>query len=226
MARLRHSGSASPLRRQLFPAGFAGEVMLLILETWDNFCLSNAVRYETRITAVFRDALVKAYTSAGRSWFVTLEDPITDPGYGTELGRNDIRFYPPNHCGQTVYFIVECKRLRVRTASKFSPLDDKYVDEGIVRFVDGPYSAGLPCGGMIGYVMDDNLKEAFTLVEAEIESKRNRLKISSKEVFRTPSVTLPDHRWSADTIHKRTDGVFVLHHLFLGITVKRGRGGK
>jgi hypothetical protein len=70
------------------------------------------------------------------------------------LGRNDLRFYPPNHQGQTIFFTVECKRLRVTTKSHFTHLANKYVEEGIQRFVDGRYSAGLPCGGMVGYVMD------------------------------------------------------------------------
>jgi hypothetical protein len=218
MARLKHSGSTRSLRRQLFPRGFAGEVMVLISETWHDFCLNTKVYHETPITAVFRQALIEAYRTAGRSWFISLEDPITEPHFGTELGRNDLRFYPLNHCGQTVFFTVECKRLRVKTSSRLKSLAGTYVNDGMLRFVNGQYSAGLPCGGMIGYVMDNNLKEAFASVRKEIESKRDRLKISSKDALRTPSATLPDHEWSADTFHKRAEGVFALHHALLGVT--------
>lgn len=144
MARLGHSGSTRHLRLALFPIGFAGEVMLHMLETWQNLCMQRQVSKETALTAVFRDALIKAYVAAGRSWFITLEDPITEPGFGTELGRNDLRFYPPNHHGQTIFFTVECKRLRVASASGLRHLADKYSGEGIQRFVDGRYSLGLP----------------------------------------------------------------------------------
>src|SRR5436853_4283413 len=157
MARLVQSGSTEALRRQLFPIGFAGEVMVLVFETWSGFILEHEVRHETPITALFRNALCQAYVAANRSWFVTLEDPINDPEFGTELGRNDLRFYPPNHHGQTVFFTVECKRLRVQTDSGFYNLTNEYVDKGMMRFVKGQYSAGLPCGGMVGYVMDNNL---------------------------------------------------------------------
>ena len=34
MARLGHSGSSTAMRRELFPRGFAGEVMRIILDTW------------------------------------------------------------------------------------------------------------------------------------------------------------------------------------------------
>jgi hypothetical protein len=218
MARLNGSGSTSLLRRELFPRGFAGEVMLLILETWKVFSIRHEVSLETRITAVFRDALIDAYTVSGRTWFITLEDPVTEPDFGTELGRNDLRFYPPNHHRQTVFFTVECKRLRVTTRSGFKPLADKYAAEGIRRFVDGQYSAGLPCGGIVGYVMDNNLNEAFASIRNEISSTRRALRVISKNPFCGPSATLPHHEWSADTFHKRADGEFALHHALLGVT--------
>lgn len=217
MARLNHSGSPELLRRKLFPIGFAGEVMLLILETWHVFAAHREVRRETRITAVFRDALIKAYVAANRSWFVSLEDPITEADFGTEVGRNDLRFYPPNHHGQTVFFTVECKRLRVRTASGFKHLADKYVDDGIVRFVKGQYSGGLPCGGMVGYVMDNDKSKALASVRSEIEAKRVILKMSPKETVRAPSLVMSAYEWSIDTLHYREDGAFAIHHVLLGV---------
>ena len=218
MARLGHSGSSSPLRRTLFPMGFAGEVMLHILQTWRDLSLRREVRKETRITAVFRDALIDAYVASGRSWFITLEDPMTDADFGTELGRNDLRFYPPEHHGQTIYFTLECKRLRVTTKSGLRHLADKYADEGIQRFVGGQYSPGLPCGGMVGYVMDNETSKAFDSVRSQIESKRTSLRIVKSNGIRVPSLVLPDYQWSADTLHERADGEFAVHHVLVGVT--------
>jgi len=217
MARLGHSGSTGPLRRTLFPIGFAGEVMLHIMQTWRHFAMHREVRKETRITAVFRDALIAAYVAAGRSWFITLEDPITEPDFGTELGRNDLRFYPPHHHGQTIYFTLECKRLRVTTKSGLSHLADKYSDEGIQRFVDGQYSPGLPCGGMVGYVMDNETAKAFDSVRSQIETKRASLRVVQRNGIRVPSAVLPDYEWSADTLHTRSDGAFAVHHALVGV---------
>lgn len=218
MGRLSSGGSSNSLRRSLFPQGFAGEVMLLVLETWQSFSLHWQVRLETPITAVFRDALIEAYVEAGRSWFIALEDPITDPDFGTELGRNDLRFYPPQHFGQKVFFTLECKRLRVTTNSGFRHLADEYVEDGLLRFVDGKYSANLPCGGMLGYVMDNCIDEAFESVRREIEKQRSALKMKKKSPTCTPSSTLPSHRWSLDTFHRRSDGELTIHHLFVGVT--------
>ena len=216
MARLRSSGSSSLLRRELFPIGFSGEVMLHIVNTWQTFSLNRKVRHETKITAVFRDALIKAYVAAGRSWFIALEDPITDPDFGSEVGSNDLRFYPQNHHGQTIFFTVECKRLRVKTKTGISHLADKYVKEGLQRFVDGRYSSGLPCGGMVGYVMDNNISEAFTAVQTAINSRSRELKVLSKGMC-TPSTALPEYEWSADTRHRCATGELAVHHALLGV---------
>jgi hypothetical protein len=217
VAPLNSSGSASLLRRELFPLGFSGEVMLHVVRTWDILSLNRKVRHETSISAVFRDALIEAYVADGRAWFIALEDPITDPDFGTELGRNDLRFYPQNHYGQTVFFTVECKRLRVTTGAGISQLADKYVDEGVQRFVDGRYSSGLPCGGMVGYVMDNEMSKAFSAVQEAIISKRTKVRLRPRSL-RTPSEALPHYKWSADTRHFTKDGEIALHHALLGIT--------
>jgi hypothetical protein len=220
MARLNHAGSTSLLRRELFPVGFAGEVMLLVLETWFVFSLRHDVRHENRITAVFRSALIEAYVRSGRSWFVALEDPITDPDFGTELGRNDLRFYPQNHRGQTIFFTLECKRLRVTTKSGFRDLAAEYVDKGVMRFVNNQYSAGLPCGGMIGYVMDNDTSKALESIIREIKTKGTSLRLRTKNGICIPSILLTRCKTSADTFHLRTDGMFELHHLLVGVTGK------
>jgi hypothetical protein len=214
MGGLNSVGSSIPLKRLLFPSGFAAEVMILIQETWQAFIRNQDVRLEEPITAVFRDALIRAYVAAGRRWFVTLEDPITDPTYGTELGRNDIRFYPPEHYGQSIYFVVECKRLHVMTESGFKYLTDKYVTEGLQRFVDGQYCAGLPCGGMVGYVMDDRIDDAFARVQREIQDRLLQLKMKTAD-FHVPSSVLNSCNHSADSLHTRTDGEIIVHHLLV-----------
>lgn len=214
---LNGTGSSSALRRKLFPMGFAGEVMLLVLETWQKFSLHREVRLEERITAVFRDELIKAYDEAGRSWFIALEDPVTDPTFGTELGRNDLTFFPQYHHRQKIFFTVECKRLHVTTDSGLRHLAGEYVREGLQRFVEGKYSLGLPCGGMLGYVMDNRTADAFTKVCNEIKSQRRILKMKNAKMLHSPSSILPMQPQSADSIHHREDGVFTVYHLLVGV---------
>jgi hypothetical protein len=218
------------MRRRLFPAGFGAEVMQLVRDTWTVFTRHHSVSYEEPITALFRRALIDAYVATGRNWFVTLEDPVTDPTFGTELGRNDLNFFPPVHRGQTVFFTVECKRLNITRppsvkalavaqrakktppSPKFCPLAREYVTQGIKRFVSELYSKGLPCGGMVGYVMDNDLDDAFRRIREEIRKSRKSLLISTQPSDSTPSAALPDWKHSVDTRHHRSDGEFLLHH--------------
>ena len=192
--------------------------MAKLLDVWRRFSRNRQLQLEPRITAVFHDALVRAYEAAGRGWFITLEEPITDPEFGAELGRNDLRIYPQKHRGKTVFFAVECKRLRVTTGSGFKHLADKYVEDGMRRFVDGKYASNLPCGGMLGYVMDNRLDEAFAKVQGEIEARRTTLKLKAKDSLRTPSSTVPRYRWSADSFHERNADKLCIHHLLVGIS--------
>lgn len=216
MARLR-SGSSDSMRRKLFPKGFAGEVMQLLWKIWRSFSLDSSVHLETQITAIFHSHLIDAYEAEDRSWFIVPEYPVTDNKSGKELGRNDLRFYPLSHHGQAIFFAVECKRLRVTTPSGFAHLADEYAKEGVGRFVDGKYASKLPCGGMVGYVMDNDVSKAFVSVKSKIESGRKDLKLLSRNYFCTPSACLPDYQWSADTYHSRRDGKFAIHHLLLGV---------
>lgn len=162
-------------------------------------------------------ALEDAYVRQGRVWFVFPEVPVNDPTFGTQTGRNDLRFYQRDIPGQRIFFTVECKRLHVTTESGFRHLGDKYVDDGLQRFVDGRYSAGQPYGGMLGYVMDNRLPEAFARVRKEITARRKALCMRRARGLSCPSSILPSVRQSADTFHQRSDGEFTVHHLLVGV---------
>lgn len=216
MGRLKTKGSSSDLRRALFPHGFAGGVMLLIYETWRCFSMHRTVRHEEAITALLVNELVNACDEFGWPWIIVPEVPVSDSNFGTELGRNDIVFFHRS-ISQRIHFTVECKRLHVRTSSGFKHLADKYVDEGLLRFTQSRYSAGLPCGGMVAYVMDNDLDTAFDRVKSEILSRSKELKMAGAKSFYQPSSALKSLSHSADTNHHREDGDFLVHHLLLGV---------
>lgn len=57
---------------------------------------------------------------------------------------------------EDVYLAYECKRLNVPYPTGVSNLCVPYVKDGLMRFVTGQYSNGLPMAMMIGYVMNGN----------------------------------------------------------------------
>jgi hypothetical protein len=207
-----HAGSSAPLQRLLFPNGFVGEVMALLLQGWQELHLPSEVTRETPITALFRDVLLQCQNEDA-GWFFTLEDPDTDPTFGTELGRNDIRIYPPRHKRQTIFLTVECKRLNVPRGS----LAAEYVNEGMMRFVTNRYSKNLTSGVMVGYVMDSDTAKAFGAVRREIGQQKAALRIPAGRTVTVPSRLTSHYPDSADSVHSRSDGEFALHHLLLPV---------
>jgi hypothetical protein len=96
---------------------------------------------------------------------------------GRILGLLDLHF--KHRQSQRDYFAFEAKRLHVtRPGGSFSNEHSIYVgNEGMMAFVDGQYSKGLPAGGMLGYVMDGKTKKAWDGLEAHIEKRRGELKL-------------------------------------------------
>jgi hypothetical protein len=61
---------------------------------------------------------------------------------------------------EDVYLACECKRLNVPYKSGIRGLVGAYVDDGLMRFISGQYSNGLPLAMMLGYVMNARLDRA------------------------------------------------------------------
>ncbi len=98
---------------------------------------------------------------------------------GERLGRLDIHF--KHRFSRRDYFAFEAKRLHVhypghRRSAEYST----YVgDAGMMAFIVGQYSEGLPAGGMLAYVMDGLTDKAWSGLVKRIEAKRTVLRITS-----------------------------------------------
>lgn len=83
---------------------------------------------------------------------------------------------------EDVYLACECKRLNVPYKRKTRALAHEYVRDGLMRFVSGQYSRGLPLAMMLGYVMDQHVDIAHQRVKRAIgRSKSVRMKSSVDE---------------------------------------------
>jgi hypothetical protein len=65
--------------------------------------------------------------------------------------------------------------------------------------------------------MDNETSQAFASVLSEIKNRLAVLKIPARNGISTPSAVLPGYEWSADTVHIRMDGEFVVHHALVGV---------
>lgn len=108
--------------------------------------------------------------------------------------------------------VFESKRLNAPDSNA-----GEYVGKsGMMCFVTGKYSRGMPLGGMIGYVMDGDLPRAHRNVLRAIQREREALRISPGGDFQ-PTPLLPDSTWHGETHHQRADGVIAVFHLLLPV---------
>ena len=194
----------------LFPTGFEGEVLRLVIDVWRTLELPRNARLEPRITKLLVKALRQRFQQEQRDGFVTPEEPDADES-GKEISRTDIRVYPPKQ-HLDVAFVLESKRLNTPKSNA-----SEYVgDGGMMCFIAGKYSRGLPCGAMLGYVMDANVPRAHKAVCEAVRHKRVELWLAKDGDYRA-SPLLPDEKWHGETRHALPDGGFTIFHLLLPV---------
>jgi hypothetical protein len=96
---------------------------------------------------------------------------------GQRLGRLDLRF--KHRHSQRDYFAFESKRLHVTyPGGSCSTEYSTYAgNEGMIAFIEGQYSEGLPAGGMLGYVMDGDTDKAWVGLGNRIQVRRTPLRL-------------------------------------------------
>lgn len=72
------------------------------------------------------------------------------------------------------YLAYECKRLNIgRRTIDWESLAGEYVKEGVMRYVNEKYAQNLPLGGMLGFVMDGEIKAAKAKITKAIQNGKN-----------------------------------------------------
>ena len=107
-------------------------------------------------------------------------------------GRIDIKII--YSFDEAEYFGMECKRV----TSKNRRLAQKYVDDGIMRFVTGKYSPGHDWAAMLGFVMDSNSNGCINLI-------RNYLTQKCQE-------TCMEEDWAVDASFGATPNIYGTAH--------------
>ncbi|WP_336810172.1 hypothetical protein [Bosea sp. MMO-172] len=112
----------------------------------------NAMTHEDNITEHLVQSLIRTKKVPGRIIYqYTL---LAEDAAGNVSAPSNIDFVLTIGDDEDVYLACECKRLNVPYKTGIRALVGEYVDEGLVRFVSGQYSNGLPLAMMLGYVMN------------------------------------------------------------------------
>ena len=202
----------------LFPEGLIPEIIELVTTTWAAFKKPNRHEREERITRRFAERVRQEKNRRGDLPFkVRVEVSIPDVENGQETGRVDFIFDYIETIREEVYFAFECKRLRIPYESGLDTNNSEYTNEqGMMCFITGKYSEGLPCGGMIGYVMDGKTEKAIPSVGRLIKNKRLPLKLAKDTGLERSSVT-GNSQNVRETRHILNKRKVTIHHIFLAV---------
>ena len=204
--------------KDLFPEDLVPEILELVRISWDSFEKPDRLEREERITRRFAERVRHKKNKRDDLPFkIRVEVSIPDIESGQESGRVDFIFDYIGTIREEVYFAFECKRLRIPYESGLNTNNSEYTNEqGMMCFVAGKYSEGLPCGGMIGYVMDGKTEKAIPSVEKLIKTKRLTLKLAEDTGLERSSVM-----WNLQNIretrHILNERKFTIHHIFLAV---------
>jgi hypothetical protein len=112
----------------------------------------NSMTHEDHITEHLVQSLIRTKLVPGRIIYqYTL---LAEDSGGNVSAPSNIDFVLTVGDDEDVYLACECKRLNVPYKTGVRGLVGEYVDEGLMRFVKGQYSSGLPLAMMLGYVMN------------------------------------------------------------------------
>jgi len=112
---------------------------------------------------------------------------------------------------EDVYLAYECKRLNVPYQTGVSNLCGPYVEDGLMRFVSGQYSNGLPMAMMIGYVMNGNNHKARQGLSRAMKARTAPLGLTTEQDH--TSVSGEFMRFSSTHMCKPGHSIRVQHHL-------------
>lgn len=118
----------------------------------------NAMTHEDHITEHLVQSLIRSKAVPGRIIYqYTL---LVEDAAGNVSVSSNIDFVLTIGDDEDVYLACECKRLNVSYKTGMRGLVGEYVEQGLMRFVTGQYSNGLPLAMMLGYVMNGHTDRA------------------------------------------------------------------
>jgi len=198
----------------LVPDRFMPQIIALVLDGWEAFDKPGRNEREVPITRRFCRCLCARKNASRDLPFTIWHESELDDAAGRQVGRIDLRFC--HGYREDVYFAFECKRLNVvNSPGRRRSLAAEYVQEGMMRYVEGKYAGGLDKGGMLGYVMDGDVPAAIGAVGRSITEQRAALNLRNGGL--ELSSILPDDARVRETRHSFDSRRFVIHHIFVAV---------
>ena len=195
------------------------DILLLVLEAWNGMPDIASDAKEDPVSEELCRQLRHARNRCDLPFRIDTQLVELDPAADEDQGRMDIVFSPmvPR---ETLYFALECKRINVLTKEgKIRPYFSAYVRFGMARFVSGQYASQVRNGGMLAFVLNDDISSAIAGVNRNIRINANELGMGEETSLEESSILRNDHR-ARETFHIRQliGKPIRIHHLFLPVT--------
>lgn len=189
-------------------------VLSYVIATWEQMPMPGPSDLEDAISVKLYSALINAKDRNAHAFLIRYQDVEVDTDLAKETGRKDIVFFPSHQ--EEIYLCLEAKRLNAVISGVRRSLADKYVKEGMQRFVDGKYARFVRHGAMLAYVLDGDTDRAIQNVANNIRNRFSELRMDKNSNLIASTIRPEDPR-SKETHHRRAyeKSVFRIHHLFL-----------
>lgn len=137
-----------------------------------------AMTHEDHITEHLVKALRRTKKVPGRIEYQ--QELLVEDANGNVSLSSSIDFVLTVGDDEDAYLAYECKRLNVPYAASVRNLCGPYIDDGLMRFVTGQYSNGLPLAVMIGYVMNGNNGRARQGLRRAMKARKANLGLTGE----------------------------------------------
>ena len=197
-----------------FPTDLLPSVFAIVCKEWPKSPRPDGNPIENRITNRFVGHLSAVLRKETTPVFKFICRPkLTDADFDSETGEVDIRI-DSFSCHPDAYFVFECKRLNIPRKSGFDTGASAYVGNGgMGRFVRGQYPTTCGCGGMLGYVMDQNVDSAIAAINTALSNNKDQLQLRSPHLLH-PAISL-DNPDVHQTLHGNGTLDLTVYHLLL-----------
>lgn len=169
----------------------------------------DAMTHEDHITVHLVQALRRTKKVPGRIEYQ--HELLVEDANGNVSLSSSIDFVLTVGDDEEVYLAYECKRLNVPYAARVRNLCVPYVEEGLMRFVTGQYSNGLPMATMIGYVMNGDNGRARSGLRKVMKARTATLGLTAEQD--RPSLPAMPTRFSSTHTCRPGHSMKVEHHL-------------
>lgn len=197
----------------VFPENLLPWVFRVIFKEWTCFPRTSRKPLENRITKPFVGHLQTCQDTRSLPFFFDSNVKLVEAASDTETGELDIRVMHGKR--PKVFFAFECKCLNVIRKGRRHSQTGKYIGAGGMGcFLSGQYAWGSDSGGMIGYVMDNDVDYAKLAVNRALVKNKKSLEVREPFQLKLASILREESR-CFETVHYIKGNLFTIYHIFL-----------